>query len=144
MHDKTVDRTTDGSGAIQDHSLEELRSLDAGHQWTADDGSTYPFRGQGIQVPTLVEVFETLPDALMNIEIKQADPPIVESFCQTIREHNRAEQVLVASFDQPTIVAFRETCPEVATTAGEDEVRLLYILSRVFLDRVISAPAEAV
>jgi glycerophosphoryl diester phosphodiesterase len=144
MHDKTVDRTTNGSGAIQDHSLAELQALDAGYRWTADDGVTFPFRGMGIKVPTLDEVFEALPEALMNIEIKQSEPSIVEPFCQAIREHGMEEQVLIASFDQPTIIAFRQACPDVATTAGEDEVRLLYMLGRVYLDRAVSAPAEVV
>ena len=144
MHDDTVDRTTDGAGPIHDHTLAELQGLDAGYQWTADDGATYPFRGTKIQVPTLEAVFEALPEALMNIEIKQSEPSIVEPFCGAIREHGMAERVLVASFDQETIVAFREACPEVATTAGEDEVRVLYVLSRAYLASTYSAPAEAV
>ncbi|MCZ7673969.1 MAG: glycerophosphodiester phosphodiesterase family protein [Chloroflexi bacterium] len=42
MHDDTVDRTTDGSGAIQAMTLAEIKALDAGHYWTDDDGQTYP------------------------------------------------------------------------------------------------------
>jgi len=59
MHDATVDRTTDGSGAIKEMTLAEIRALDAGYYWTDDDGATYPYRGQGIQVPTLEEIFLT-------------------------------------------------------------------------------------
>ncbi|UCG23341.1 MAG: hypothetical protein JSW55_14470 [Chloroflexota bacterium] len=40
MHDDTVDRTTDGSGRIDDMTLAELKELDAGHDWTPDDGQT--------------------------------------------------------------------------------------------------------
>ena len=54
------------------------------------------------------------------------------------------ERVLVASFDQDTIQAFREACPEVATTAGENEVYLLYGLSFVGLGNIYSPSAEAV
>ena len=144
MHDETVDRTTDGSGTIQEYSLAALQALDAGYQWTDDEGVTYPYRGQGIVVPTMAEVFTALPDIRMNIEIKQSEPSIVEPFCAMIRDHGMSELVLVASFDQDTIQAFREACPEVATTAGENEVYLLYGLSFVYLGNLYSPRAEAV
>jgi glycerophosphoryl diester phosphodiesterase len=143
MHDDTVDRTTDGSGPIHGYTLAELKELDAGYRWTADDGATFPYRGQGITVPTLEEVFQALPDAPMNIEIKQVQPSIVAPLCELVRAYGMAERVLVASFDQETIRAFRRACPEVASTAGEDEVRVLYVLSRAWLGRIYSAPAEA-
>jgi len=143
MHDGTVDRTTDGTGPIQDYTLEELKELDAGYRWTADDGATFPYRGQGITVPALEELFQALPEAPMNIEIKQSQPSMVAPLCDLVRGYGRTERVLVASFDQETIRAFREVCPEVASTAGEDEVRVLYVLSRAWLGRIYSAPAEA-
>ena len=40
MHDETVDRTTDGNGQIKEMTLAELKELDAGHNWTDDDGQT--------------------------------------------------------------------------------------------------------
>ncbi len=143
MHDDTVDRTTDGVGPIHDYTLEHLKELDAGFRWTADEGVTFPYRGDGITVPTLEELFQAFPYARMNIEIKQSEPPIVEPFCSLLQEYDREETVLVASFDQDTIRAFREACPEVATTAGEDEIRVLYVLSRAYLEPLYSAPAEA-
>src|SRR5690606_30302773 len=55
MHDPTVDRTTDGTGDITTLTLAQVKVLDAGYGFTAPDGS-HPFRGQGIEVPTLSEV----------------------------------------------------------------------------------------
>jgi glycerophosphoryl diester phosphodiesterase len=144
MHDDTVDRTTDGSGPIHDYSLVELRSLDAGYHWSADEGVTTPYRGLGIVVPTLEEVLSGFPGILMNIEIKQSQPSIVAPVCQLIRDHGMVDRVLVASFDYDTIKAFRSACPEVATTAGENEVRLLYGLSLAYLGGLLSPGAEAV
>src|SRR5690606_41056275 len=46
MHDDTVDRTTDGTGEIEAMTLDELKELDAGYDWTRDDGATHPSRGQ--------------------------------------------------------------------------------------------------
>ena len=108
MHDDTVDRTTDGSGPIQSLTLEEIKALDAGYRWSADEGQTFPFRGQGITVPTLEEVFAAFPDVALNIEIKQAEPSLVEPFCQLIRAYGMGERVLVASFHQESIKACRQ------------------------------------
>ena len=72
-HDDTVDRTTNGSGAIRDHTLTELKELDAGYHWSADGGETYPFRGKGMRIPTLEEVLEAFPKTRLNIDIKPDD-----------------------------------------------------------------------
>jgi glycerophosphoryl diester phosphodiesterase len=143
MHDDTVDRTTDGSGRLQDLTLAELKALDAGYYWTEDDGQTYPYRGQGITVPTLEELFIAFPDMRMNIEIKQESPSIVEPFCRLIREFNMADKVLIGTFHETTLDEFRETCPGIATSMVESEIRLLYVLSRAYLDALFQAPAEA-
>ncbi|MEZ4374468.1 MAG: glycerophosphodiester phosphodiesterase family protein [Polyangiaceae bacterium] len=55
MHDDTVDRTTNGTGAIKELTFAELRSLDAAYNFSEDGGQTFPYRGKGIQVPTLEE-----------------------------------------------------------------------------------------
>jgi glycerophosphoryl diester phosphodiesterase len=134
----------DSTGPVLQYSLEELKSLDAAYHWSPDDGQTYPHRGQGIVIPTLEEVLAAFPDMQMNIEIKQSDPSIVLPVCDLIREYRAAERVLVASFDSDTIKAFRENCPEVASTAAESEVRLLYGLSVVYFGGLYRPPAEAV
>jgi glycerophosphoryl diester phosphodiesterase len=144
MHDSTVDRTTNGTGLVQEYSFAEIQTLDAGYKWTADEGNTYPYRNQGITVPKLEDVFAAFSDVLMNIEIKQSQPSIVQPLVKMIRDHGMAKRVLIASFDIATLREFRIACPEAATTAGEDEVRLFYKLSRVYLDGVYSPQAEAI
>lgn len=143
MHDDMVDRTTDGSGPIHEHTLAELVALDAGYSWTADNGETFPYRGQGIRLATLEELFERFPDRRMNIEIKQAEPSIVVPFCDMIREFGREEDVLVGSFDAATVKEFRRACPGVATSMTEPEVRTFFILNTLFLGALYQAPAEA-
>jgi glycerophosphoryl diester phosphodiesterase len=143
MHDDTVDRTTNGSGPILSFTLDELKGLDAGYTWSPDDGQTFPFRGQGITVPTVEEVFAAFPGVPLNIEIKQEEPSMVASFCQLIRDHDLADQVLVASFHEETMAEFRQECPEVATSIGTMETVSLFILSKIFLEATYGAPAEA-
>jgi glycerophosphoryl diester phosphodiesterase len=144
VHDSTVDRTTDGSGPVHSLTLEELKALDAGYRWSSDDGQTFPYRGQGITVPTLEEVFAAFPATPMNIEIKQTEPSLAVSFCTLIRDYDMAGWVLVASFDDKTIQEFRRECPDVATSTGENEVIALFALSRVFLEAALRPRAKAV
>jgi glycerophosphoryl diester phosphodiesterase len=143
MHDETVERTTNGSGPIHSYTLAELKQLDAGYNWTDDDGATYPYRGQGITVPTMKEIFTAFPGIPMNIEIKQAEPAKVAEFCQMLRDFDREDKVLVGSFDPDTVLAIRQLCPEVATSVTEPEARRFLTLNTVFLDAVYRPPCEA-
>ena len=143
MHDATVDRTTDGSGAIKEMSFDEIRALDAGYYWTDDDGATYPYRGQGIQVPTLEELFQRYPDMRMNIEIKQETPSMVRPFCQLIHDYNMQDKILVATFHQATVEEFREDCPDVITSMVEPEIQLFFGLNAAYLGALFQAPGTA-
>ncbi|QPG05392.1 glycerophosphodiester phosphodiesterase [Salinimonas marina] len=61
FHDKTLRRTTNGTGRLLDKSLSHLRTLNA---------------GDNQQIPLLAEVLALTPtDALCNIEIKQLQAP---------------------------------------------------------------------
>jgi glycerophosphoryl diester phosphodiesterase len=143
MHDETVDRTTDGAGPITGFTLTELKMLDAGYRWSSDNGQSFPFRGQGLTIPTLAEVFVAFPDSLMNIEIKQYQLPGVSTLCRMIRQHGMAGQVVVASSDAGTMEAFRRMCSEVATSASSREVLLFYGLNLLRLESSYSPSAEA-
>jgi glycerophosphoryl diester phosphodiesterase len=144
IHDSTVDRTTNGPGSVHDLTLAEIKALDAGYHWTSDDGQTYPYRGQGVTVPTLEELFIAFPTTPMNIEIKQAEPSIAAPLCRLIRDHGRADKVLIASFHQAVIDEFRRECPEVATSTGQNEVIALFVLSKVLLEGAYRPNAAAV
>ncbi|WP_434420940.1 glycerophosphodiester phosphodiesterase [Nannocystis pusilla] len=127
MHDGTVDRTTDGTGAIKAKTLDELRALDAGYRFTPDGGQTFPFRGTGISIPTLEEIFKKFPDSYYLIEIKQTDPPIVEGLLAAIEDHAALERVVIASGDLDTIVAVRAAAPAAFTSLSTPEMLDLYL-----------------
>jgi glycerophosphoryl diester phosphodiesterase len=122
FHDKTVDRTTDGTGKIGEKKLEEVKKLNAGFNFTTDGGQTFPFRAEKITVPTLKEVFAALPDGRFNVEMKPESATIAASLCGLIREHNLSERVIVASVSQINLDNFRRACPEVATSASASEI----------------------
>lgn len=142
-HDPTVDNTTNGTGAIAGMTLAEIKSLDAGYTWTADEGQTYPFRDQGITIPTLEEILEALPGMRLNIDIKPEDPAIVPLFARMLRQYNQLDQVLVASFHDAQLNRFRELCPTVATAAGVRETLGMFLLSSLHLEAIYQPRAVA-
>lgn len=143
MHDEKVDRTTDSTGLIEDMTLAELKQLDAAYGWSPDGGQTYPYRGQGIQVPALDELFEAFPQMRYVIEIKLTENPIQEPLCALIRQYDMQDKVLVASFHDDAMRNFRAACPEVATSASRGEVTKFVLLSKVFLSGLIKPDYES-
>lgn len=123
IHDATVDRTTDGSGAVADLPLARLLQLDAGHRFTPDGGRTYPFRGRGISIPTLSEVLQRFPDARINVEIKDARAQ--EPVWRAVTDHAAAHRVLIAAEELPCRVRFREYPGPVS--ASKQELKSFYL-----------------
>lgn len=144
MHDEKVDRTTDGTGLIEDLTVDQLKQLDAAYQWSNDDDKTFPYRGQGIQVPTLDELFQKFPQMRYVIEIKLTPNPIDQPLCDLIRKHNMQDNVMIASFHDEAMQNFRETCPEVATSASRGEVTTFVLLGKVFLSGLVAPQYESI
>jgi len=106
-HDGHVKRTTEGEGSVEDMTLEEVQALDAGYDFTPDKGKTFPYRGKGLRIATLDEVFTALPKARWLIEPK-TDGPLVAATADVVKKHNAEERVLIASF-KPAVVAQMKT-----------------------------------
>lgn len=122
IHDPTVDRTTDGTGAAASLSLEELKQLDAGYRFTPDGGRTFPWRGRGVVIPTLEGVLETLPDIPVILEVKT---PSASLEVRRLLERFGAEtRCLVGSFHAAALAPFRGSA--IATTASRRDVVRLY------------------
>jgi len=89
LHDSTVDRTTDGSGAVSGKTLAQLKLLDAG-SWFATN-----FVGK--QIPTLEEMItRVLPGAVPLIE-RKAGP--ASAFVAELQRLNVVTNVILQSFD---------------------------------------------
>ena len=124
LHDETVDRTTDGTGAVHGLTLAEVRALDAGYRFANDGGETFPYRGQGITIPTLEEVLAAHPTAWLSIEIKQTEPDIVADVIAVLDANDAASRVVLVSFDDDVVAAVRAMRPDIVTgmSAGEMSV----------------------
>ena len=143
IHDATVDRTTDGSGRVSEMTLDELKKLDAGFRWSADGGNTFPFRGRGVRIPTLQEVFAAFPKMKFNVEPKQGTPSIIKPLCRIVRENAMTDKVVVGSFSQTILDEFRAECPEVATSASASEVSKFLAMYKTGVSESYSPPMQA-
>ncbi len=106
-HDDDVSRTTDGTGRIADLRLRELAALDAGYHFSPDGGRSHPYRGRGVRIPALREVFRRLPGTRFNIEVKAHDARLIEGVVGLIEAHERAHLTLLAAAEEATLAAVR-------------------------------------
>lgn len=137
IHDPTVDRTTDGTGAVAQMMFGDLRRLDAGYRFSPDGGFTYPYRGAGVRVPTLAELFEEFPRASVNIEIKEAQPGIEEAVLRIIRRAGAQRRTLVVSNRHGVVRRFRKlSVGEISTGASRREIAEFYFLCRGRFERL--------
>lgn len=142
LHDTTVDRTTSGTGAVQDLPLAEIQKLDAAHWFVPGRNAVhdaaagdYVLRGirtggkapppgctpDDFRVPTLREVLTEFPDVLMNIEIKNGPPQgtgYEEKLAAMLAEFGRGDDVIVASFIDSWTETFRAYNMDVSTSTG--------------------------
>jgi glycerophosphoryl diester phosphodiesterase len=124
IHDDVLERTTDGYGRVADHTLAELRALDAGHWFSPGDGR-FPYRGQGVRIPTLEDVLKTFPDLRFNLELKEHRVDLIEKTVALIRRLGREETVLLAAAEDGLMADLRAhlartgTRPAVGASAGD-------------------------
>jgi glycerophosphoryl diester phosphodiesterase len=98
VHDPTVDRTTNGHGAVGALSLDEVRRLDA---------------GGGERVATFDEVLDlVLGRCGLVVEIKEVGTEV--AVCEAVREHG-TDRVLIVSFYPSSLEVVREVLPQVKT-----------------------------
>ena len=140
LHDATVDRTTDGEGAITDFRLIEMKQLDAGYRFPPEFDDAYeaadvdhdhlpptepehPFRGDGIEVPTLREVFEAVPDEYPLLLDLKRERPGPARLAGLIEEFDRADSTIIGAFETRYLERIRSAMPDVQTGLGTSEVR---------------------
>ncbi|MCG3400006.1 glycerophosphodiester phosphodiesterase [Staphylococcus massiliensis] len=114
MHDEEVDRTTNGTGRVEDYTLAELKQLDAG-SWFNEENPEYAKASyKGAQVQTLDEIINHYgTDANYYIETKSPDvyPGMEEKLLSTLDRHGllknnklRNGHVLVQSFSTESLL----------------------------------------
>ena len=128
FHDAEVDRTTNGSGKVSEHRLDEIQRLDAGYHFKDINNET-PYRNHpDAKIMTFDELLEAYPEMLINVDLKDHPDSMEgqiapELIYESIVRHNAQNRVLVTSFYQEQIRRFNEiSLGTVAIGASEEEV----------------------
>lgn len=125
-HDAELSRTCGLDAAIRDLTLAELKRADAGWGFTINDGG-FPFRGRGIEVPALAEVFAAFPERRYIIEVKQSTPSLAAALLDVIERAGMRRRVLIASEEQAPIDEMRTLAPELPTGFPYHEIAAFMI-----------------
>ena len=153
IHDATVDRTTNGTGQVDEMTLEEIKQLDAAHWFVPDCGTcndepetAFAYRGfatgerpiprklkrfapNDFKIPTLREVLEQFPHTFINIEIKATAPetiPYEDKLAALLAEYERTNDTIVVSFLDHAVEIFKTLAPDVDTATGTGEAGLFW------------------
>lgn len=110
-HDERLERVSNGTGYINDHTLKELKSLDFSKLFPGS---------RAHRIPTLSEVFSLVkPSALMlNIELKTTErlyPELPEKLAALTNEFKMGERVIYSSFNHYSLLAMKQFAPEAKT-----------------------------
>jgi glycerophosphoryl diester phosphodiesterase len=143
MHDPTLDRTTDRSGRVFDQNWAALKNADAGFMFDPDQNGSFPFRGKGITIPLLEDVFKAFPQMKVVLEIKQTLPAIEEPVYRLIKKYKMEDKVIVASEHTEPLLRFRALAPSIATNFSGKEALGFYHSFRVRLSNFYRSPGDA-
>ncbi|MFJ8238594.1 glycerophosphodiester phosphodiesterase [Bacillus tropicus] len=106
MHDETVNRTTNGTGLVKEHTLEELKQLNAGSSFNEKHPNLAKKEYENAKVQTLEEVIEVFGhDANYYIETKSPDeyPGIEEKLLEIINHYEIQDKVIIQSFSEESL-----------------------------------------
>jgi glycerophosphoryl diester phosphodiesterase len=121
-HDDTLDRTTAGRGPLAALTAAELARVDAGSRF--ERAGSFPFRNQGVGVPTLAEVLKRYPDIPLIVEMKVDTAAMGEAVANEVRRAGAAARVCAAGYGTRSAAAARAALPEMASSACHREATL--------------------
>jgi glycerophosphoryl diester phosphodiesterase len=144
MHDATLERTTNGAGNVASLTLAELKRLDAGHYFSPD-GSSFPARGRGVEIPTFAELVAVATGVCFNVEIKErGHPDLPRALLAFIERHELTDRIIVAAERHALVHAFRRLAGRrVATSASRRECLQFWLANRFGAARLLRVPYQA-
>ncbi|HDR7642555.1 glycerophosphodiester phosphodiesterase [Bacillus wiedmannii] len=106
MHDETVNRTTNGTGLVKEHTLEEIKQLNTGSFFNEKHPSLAKKEFENANVPTLEEIIKTFGhNANYYIETKSPDeyPSMEEKLLEIIKHYGINDKVIIQSFSEASL-----------------------------------------
>ena|SRR5688572_19414004 len=131
IHDPTVQRTTDGTGAVRDFTADELARLDACARFGED--RQWPYRGHGIGIPTFRSFLKRYRDLPLVVEVKSDQPAVADRVLELIREAGAEDRVILASFCHAVVAHVRRVAPHIPTSGSRPEVQSALLRSSLWL-----------
>lgn len=112
MHDKTVDRMTNGTGKVTDLTLAQIKEL------RIDQGANKEkYTDDQLRVPTLEEYLTVMKDkqSVPFIEMKQKNlaPSEFDSLINLIASYGLADTAVIISFDYTNLVEIKKRLPSI-------------------------------
>lgn len=105
LHDATLDRTTNGTGRLDQHTLEQVRQLDA--------GSWFDARYKGEKVPTLAEVLTLCREKIdIVLDLKLDREEYVDAVVAEVKKYGDPKRTIVGVRSVAQARQFRELLPE--------------------------------
>ncbi|MCD8901829.1 glycerophosphodiester phosphodiesterase family protein [Staphylococcus gallinarum] len=123
----SLDATTNGSGTVSEHTLNEIKKLDAGYYFTDINGQT-PYRNhKDATILTLTELLTYYPNAKVNIHLinqstQQRNHLICEKVNTIINEYNSDNRIVIGSNQGEIIDYFRHHNPNTAIAASKNDM----------------------
>lgn len=108
IHDLTVNRTTNGTGAIKNLTLQEIKELDA--------GSWFSKTFQSEKIPTIDEVLERYrgkTGLLIDLKSPSIYPGIEKKLAEKLWHYKLQQEIRVQSFNLTSIKTFRSLLPSI-------------------------------
>jgi glycerophosphoryl diester phosphodiesterase len=156
LHDETVDRTTNGSGSVEQMTLAEIKRLDAAYWFIEGEGTVHDasrpasdftwrgvatgdrpppkrFEANDFTIPTLDELLAAFPRTLLNIELKPTvamTGRLEAAVAALLRAHGRSDDVIVASFNDQSVEIFKALAPEIHTAVPTAQVAAFWASSQ--------------
>ncbi|MCC2506979.1 glycerophosphodiester phosphodiesterase [Bacillus cereus] len=106
MHDETLNRTTNGTGLVKEHTLEEIKQLNAGSLFNEKYPNLAKKDFEDAKVPTLEEIIETFGNgANYYIETKSPDEyaGMEEKLLEIIKHYEISDNVIIQSFSEESL-----------------------------------------
>lgn len=122
MHDNTLDRTTNGTGLVKNHTFHQIEKLDAGSWFNKEYPEKAKPEYRGIKVPSLNKVLKIFgSDVNYYIETKspQDNPGMAEALLKALKKHHLLGsdvpkgKVIIESFDRDSLRKIHHKAPEI-------------------------------